>query len=286
LLFPRFVYKYYSCGEAGKIPADLIRGLGEGMDAIERKQQGVRVGTSGWHYAHWRGNFYPADLPANRWLAYYAEQFQTVEINNSFYQLPGEETFRQWHAQTPPGFVFAVKASRFITHMKKLSDPQASTAKFFERVALLGEKLGPILFQLPPRWRPNLERLETFLAALPSKVGHRYAFEFRDPAWLTPAVYEVLARHNAALCIYHFNGRSSPKELTADFTYLRLHGPGGPYQGKYSPDELAEWARECLAWRGRDIFCYFDNDMAGYAPQNARELIEALGRIPAGTSFG
>ncbi len=255
------------------------------MENVERGS--VHVGTSGWHYAHWRGNFYPPELPTGQWLAYYARQVPTVEINNSFYQLPGEETFRQWYAATPPGFVFAVKASRFITHMKKLTDPQTSTAKFFERVTLLGEKLGPILFQLPPHWRPNLERLDAFLGALPA--GRRYAFEFRDPSWLEPAVFEVLAKHNAALCIYNFNRRTTPREITADFIYVRLHGPGGPYQGKYSPQELEEWAREIAAWGGsgqaggRSGYCYFDNDMAGYAPQNAQELTRHLaGMLPTG----
>ncbi len=258
---------------------------------MENAERGsIRVGTSGWHYAHWRGNFYPHDLPAGHWLAYYTRQFPTIEINNSFYQLPGEETFRQWYAATPPGFVFAVKASRFITHMKKLTDPQASTAKFFERVDLLGEKLGPILFQLPPHWRLNLERLDAFLGALPS--GRRYAFEFRDPSWLEPSVYEGLAKHNAALCIYNFNRQTTPREVTADFIYVRLHGPGGPYQGKYSPQELDEWAREITAWsqpgpeqaepgkaKERSVYCYFDNDMAGYAPQNAQELVQELKRL-------
>ncbi len=255
------------------------------MDNADRKD--IRVGTSGWHYAHWQGVFYPQDLPTNRWLAYYAGQFQTVEINNAFYQLPGEATLRDWYAATPPGFLFAVKASRFITHMKKLSDPATSTAKFFERVALLGDKLGPILFQLPPHWHPNLERLDEFLKALPP--GMRYAFECRDPSWLEPdvepALCKVLEQHNAALCIYHFSGRTAPKRLTADFVYVRLHGPGGPYQGKYPPEELEEWAGDIAAWNapkqgpGRAVYCYFDNDMAGYAVQNALELTQDLSRI-------
>lgn len=239
--------------------------------------QRMHIGTSGWHYAHWRGNFYPPELPTSRWLEYYAGVFGTVEVNNSFYQLPSEDTFRMWHATTPPGFTFAVKASRYITHMKKLTDPQTSTARFFERVDLLADKLGPILFQLPPHWGPNPERLDSFLTALP--VEHRYAFEFRDPSWLIPPVYEVLARHHASLCIYNFNRLTSPINRTADFAYLRLHGPGGPYQGKYSPDELANWANEMKPWaeQGSDVYCYFDNDTAGYAPQNARELEGILG---------
>jgi len=254
----------------------------DGAYGSSAKSCRVCIGTSGWHYAHWRGIFYPADLKSSKWLDFYAGKFQTVEINNSFYKLPGEETFRRWRETSPDGFCFAVKASRFITHMKKLTDPQASTAKFFERVALLGDKLGPILFQLPPRWSPNLERLDAFLSELPA--GGKYAFEFRDPSWLIQPVYEILARHNVALCVYDFNRRTSPKERTADFVYVRLHGPGGPYQGKYSPEAIGEWAREIAAWSQpgqgqqseRSVYCYFDNDTAGYAPQNAQELIREL----------
>jgi uncharacterized protein YecE (DUF72 family) len=246
----------------------------------------IYIGTSGWHYPHWRSTFYPPELSTTRWLEYYSKHFSTVEINNSFYQLPGQDTFRQWYNTTPsgtadhPGFLFAVKASRFITHMKKLTDPQTSSAKFFDQIALLKEKLGPILFQLPPHWRPNLERLDQFLAALPA--GYRYTFEFRDPSWLVLPVFNILERHNAALCIYNFNRRVSDKEITADFVYVRLHGPGGPYQGKYSHEELSEWAGDFASWseQGRDVYCYFDNDTAGYAPQNARELIEHLACIP------
>lgn len=236
----------------------------------------IEIGTSGWHYPHWKGTFYPPEMPTSAWLAYYAARFESVEINNSFYQLPSETTFRQWYAATPPDFTFAVKASRFITHMKKLTDPQNSSAKFFERVELLGEKLGPILFQLPPHWHANPERLDVFLAAMPS--GRRYAFEFRDPDWLTPAVYSVLERHNAALCIYHFNRRTAPLEITADFVYIRLHGPGGPYQGSYSTTELEEWARAIAGWvgQGKKIYGYFDNDTAGFAPSNALELKRIL----------
>lgn len=237
---------------------------------------GTWIGTSGWHYSHWKGAFYPADLPSQQWLAYYAAHFRTVEINNSFYKLPGEETFRTWRSSVPEGFVFAVKASRFITHMKKLTDPTTSTALFFERIALLGEKLGPILFQLPPRWRANPERLNSFLAALPG--GHRYAFEFRDADWMTTEIYQILERHHAALCVFHFNRQTAPLQTTADFAYIRLHGPGGPYQGSYSSSELEEWARIIDHWtsQGQAVYSYFDNDMAGFAPHNALELRRLL----------
>jgi uncharacterized protein YecE (DUF72 family) len=165
--------------------------------------------------------------------------------------------------------------------MKKLTDPQSSTAKFFEQVSLLNEKLGPILFQLPPHWGPNPDRLDAFLAALPS--GGRYVFEFRDSSWLIPSIQEILSKHGAAQCIYNFNRFTTGKELTAEFVYIRLHGPGGPYQGKYSPTELDEWSREIANWvsQGRTVYCYFDNDTAGYAPQNALELINRLAHISA-----
>ena len=236
----------------------------------------VHIGTSGWHYQHWRGTFYPPELPAREWLNFYHGQFETVEINNSFYQLPSENTLSTWYSSAPSGFTFAVKASRFITHMKKLTDPQSSSTLFFERISLLGEKLGPILFQLPPRWGPNPERLDAFLAALPG--GFQYSFEFRDPSWLIQPVFAVLANRNAALCIYNFNRLTSPVQITANFVYLRLHGPDGPYQGKYSQEEIAYWAGEIAGWirHGKEIYCYFDNDTAGYAPQNARELVRAV----------
>jgi uncharacterized protein YecE (DUF72 family) len=195
-----------------------------------------------------------------------------VEINNSFYRLPQKKTFEQWRNTVPSGFIFAVKASRFITHMKKLKDPETALATFMERISGLGEKLGPILFQLPPYWRLNLERLEVFLAALPN--GYRYAFEFRDPTWFHPAVYQALAEHEAAFCLYELAGLRSPIELTADFTYLRLHGPGDAYSGCYPTETLKQWADAFLNWAkaSKEVYCYLDNDELGYAAQNAAEL--------------
>jgi uncharacterized protein YecE (DUF72 family) len=166
----------------------------------------------------------------------------------------------------------AVKASRFITHNKKLSDPQSALDKFFPRLEALGKKLGPILFQLPPQWRFNEERLESFLRALPK--GHRYAFELRNPTWLIDPIYRILSSHNAAFCIYHLAGFQSPLEITADFTYVRLHGPGGKYQGSYSEEALREWAAQIRRWRRRlkHIYVYFDNDQEAFAVGNALEL--------------
>lgn len=238
----------------------------------------IRVGTSGWHYAHWRGPFYPPDLPAARMLAFYVRQFLTVEINNSFYHLPAPATLRHWREAVPPEFCFAIKASRYLTHMKKLKDPEAGLARFLPLAEVLGTKLGPILFQLPPRWGCDPERLAAFLAALPA--GHRYAFELRDPTWHTPAVYQLLARHNAAFCVYELAGFQSPIELTADFAYVRLHGPGGKYQGSYDQEALAGWAERLRAWQraGRRSYVYFDNDEAGFAARNARDLCALLAK--------
>ena len=241
-----------------------------------RTQAPVHVGTSGWHYEHWRGPFYPDDLRPHRFLAYYADRFATVEINTSFYRLPSERALATWRETAPPGFLFAVKASRFITHLKKLKDPEGSLAPFLERIARLGEKLGPILLQLPPRWHFDAARLAGFLAALPA--GRRFALEFRDRSWINDRALELLAAHGAAFCIYELDGFLSPREVTADFVYIRLHGPGGPYQGKYSTQTLAGWAEAMAAWsrQGREVFCYFDNDEAGYAVQNAWELQDML----------
>ncbi len=205
-------------------------------------------------------------------MSHYLRHFDTVELNNSFYKLPAPGTFAAWRASTPPGFVFAVKASRFITHNKKLKDPQNALDNFLPRAVELREKLGPVLFQLPPRWRCNPERLEEFLQALPRK--HRYAFEFREMSWHCAPVLEILRRYNAAYCIYELAGFATENEITADWTYVRLHGPGGKYQGSYSDETLRTWARQIKAWesRLRTTYVYFDNDQAGYAAENALRL--------------
>jgi uncharacterized protein YecE (DUF72 family) len=238
----------------------------------------IHIGTSGWHYDHWRRPFYPEDLTQKAFLTFYQQRFHTVEINNSFYQLPSEKTLFDWRESVPPGFIFAVKGSRYITHMKKLKDPGQSVPPLLERIQSLGDRLGPILFQLPPRWRFNEERLGAFLEALPR--DYRYALEFRDPTWLNQEVCRLLRKHSAAFCIYELAGRISPKEVTADFVYIRLHGPGDAYQGRYDRQTLAGWAGAISTWtaQGLTVFCYFDNDEAGYAALNALELQEMLGR--------
>lgn len=241
------------------------------------KKGKAHIGTSGWNYKPWKGTFYPAGLPAKDEFAYFAGKFSTVELNNPFYRLPSAETFAHWKKSAPPGFLFSVKAPRFITHMKKLKSDHNGIHEFLAHAGELKRKTGPLLFQLPPRWKVNTERLEEFLQHLPPR--HRYTFEFRDPTWFRQEVYDLLKRFNCALCIYHLAGYQSPVELTADFVYLRLHGPGGKYQGSYSDKILQDWAARCKQWmkKGMDVFVYFDNDQDGYAAANALRLKELVG---------
>lgn len=238
----------------------------------------IFIGTSGWHYPHWVGPFYPPRLPSIKFLSFYTRHFHTVEINNTFYQLPSKKTLEVWRDGTPKGFLFSCKGSRFITHMKKLKDPEHSTQRFVDAIQVLGSKLGPILFQLPPRWKVNLERLDGFIKVLPKQ--HRFAFEFRDESWLQQETYDLLRQYHAGLCLYHFVGRCSPIEVTADFVYIRLHGPGDSYQGQYGLKGLRPWANRCVEWaqNGKDVFCYFDNDEAGYAVKDALALRNLVDR--------
>ena len=232
----------------------------------------IRIGTSGWHYRHWLGRFYPKELPPRQMFAFYQQHFDTVELNNSFYRLPTPEAFDCWKASAPADFIFAVKGSRFVTHNKKLKEPEQPLKNLLPRAERLGNKLGPILWQLPPKWRRNTERLEEFLQALPQR--HRYAFEFREASWHHESVYDILSRHNAAYCIYELAGFSTEPQVTADFAYVRLHGPGGKYQGSYSKQSLYQWAARMAEWTQKlsAIYVYFDNDQAAYAARNALEL--------------
>jgi uncharacterized protein YecE (DUF72 family) len=245
----------------------------------------IRIGTSGWHYKHWVGRYYPAGLRPDAMLAHYLRDFDTVELNNTFYHLPNETSFDNWRKSTPQRFLFAVKGSRFLTHMIKLKEPQRGLANFLPRAERLRRKLGPILWQLPPKWNVNVERLEEFLAQLPKK--HRYAFELRNPTWMTAGVYDVLRKCNAAFCIYELAGYQSPIEVTADWTYVRLHGPTiHKYQGSYSDDQLAAWAQRIRDWSTtlKAIFVYFDNDDSAYAVENAltlKDLVKNVGRASA-----
>lgn len=232
------------------------------------------IGTSGWHYNHWIGPFYPPEFKPKDFLGFYIQYFDTVELNNPFYHLPKPQVFKGWHQQTPKGFIFSVKASRYITHVKKLKDAKESVEYFLKSAKNLKEKLGPILFQLPPRWNSNPDRLKEFLDILPK--GYLYTFELRDPSWFNEEVYKLLKEYNAALCMYDFNGRLSVKEITADFVYLRFHGPGGKYRGKYSMEFLKQWAQDMKNWKVKAVYCYFDNDDSGFAVDNAKELKQLL----------
>jgi uncharacterized protein YecE (DUF72 family) len=237
---------------------------------------GVFIGTSGWHYKHWIGTFYPPKTPGSKMLAYYYDRFDTVELNNTFYCLPKQSALENWRESTPPNFHFAAKGSRFITHMKKLKDPELAVARYFEAINVLQEKLGPILFQLPPNWEVDAARFEYFLRALPEH--QRYAFEFRNPTWDIPAIYELLSQYRAAYCIFDLAGYLSPLHVSTDLVYIRLHGPGGKYQGSYTDEALRIWAARIREWRdqNRSVYVYFDNDQAGYAAFNALRLKELL----------
>jgi uncharacterized protein YecE (DUF72 family) len=246
----------------------------------------IRIGTSGYHYKHWVGPFYPPKTSPRRMLGFYSQHFDTVELNNTFYRLPPESAFDDWRETTPPNFLFAVKASRFLTHNKRLKDPENALENLLPRAARLGKKLGPILFQLPPKWKVNPSRLEQLLEVLPRR--HRYVFEFRELSWIQPAIDRLLARFNAAFCIYELAGFHSPFTVTTDFAYVRLHGPEqGKYQGSYNDESLRQWSKRIREWARTlsAIYVYFDNDQAGYAATNARILRNMLqeampGRTP------
>lgn len=244
------------------------------MPAKEKK---IHIGTSGWNYKHWRGVFYPEDLSQKEWLDFYQSRFQSVEINNSFYQLPAKSTFRQWKKTVRENFIFAVKASRYITHMKKLKDSTEPVQQFLEHASILDKTLGPVLFQLPPHWHLNRDRFSRFLDFLPRQ--YRYTVEFRDDSWWKEEIYQLLSEYNVAFCIYQLAGTLSPREVTADFVYVRLHGPAREaYQGQYDVQDLAGWAGAFTDWarQGKEIFCFFDNDQNGYAALDALKLQEMV----------
>ncbi len=237
-----------------------------------------RIGCSGWQYRHWRGAFYPADLPQSRWLEYYAERFDTVEVNNSFYRLPAEGLFASWRDRAPRGFVFGVKASRYLTHMKKLKDPAAPLDLLFTRVNELRRKRGPVLYQLPRQLRKNLDRLRGFLDALPRPAHIRQAIEFRHASWYDDEVLRMLEEHGVAMCLHDMAGSTSPRVSLAGFLYVRFHGEHAKYSGAYSTRTLRNWAR-WIVRRGEPAFVYFNNDTGGHAPRDAvrlRAMIENL----------
>ena len=237
----------------------------------------IRIGCSGWQYRDWRGDFYPSDLPANRWLEFYAQQFDTVELNASFYRLPQARTFAAWSRRLPPGFSMAVKASRYLTHTRRLREPAEPLTRLWSRAELLERHLGPMLYQLPPRWKANLERLAAFLAAVP--VGRPQAVEFRDPSWNTPDAYRLLATAGVALCL-HDMPASMPRPVpVGPFAYVRFHGEAGRYGGRYATDVLRTWAERLRGWAAAGVasWVYFNNDIGGHAPRDAHRLRELVG---------
>jgi uncharacterized protein YecE (DUF72 family) len=239
----------------------------------------LRIGCSGWNYAHWRERIYPKGLPPKRWLAHYATLFDTVEINNTFYRLPKVSAVQGWVESSPSGFLFAVKMSRYITHIRRLDGLEQGIPLFYSRIAPLARspKMGPVLWQLPPTFKRDDERLAETLKALPRG---RHCFEFRHPTWYVEEVYSLLRERGAALVI-----PDSPKypfrqiELTADWTFVRFHSGTRGQRGNYSERELQEWAERIGGWREADldVYAYFNNDWEGFAVYNGRRLKELLG---------
>ncbi len=232
----------------------------------------VRIGCSGWEYRHWCGDLYPDGLPVQRWLEHYATLFDTVELNASFYGLPSATVFGSWARRVPVGFRFATKASRYLTHVRRLREPAEPLDRLWTRVRRLGPHLGPMLYQLPPRWKPNLARLDAFLEAVPS--GPPQAVEFRDARWYLPEVRRALNTHRVALCLHDMPGSTTLPEPVGPFVYVRFHGSGTVYGGGYPTHELAEWASRFRAWReaGLDVWAFFNNDIGGHAFRDAARL--------------
>jgi uncharacterized protein YecE (DUF72 family) len=237
----------------------------------------IRVGTSGWHYRHWIDHFYPAGLHSDDWLAFYARYFHCVEINSSFYRLPSTNSIATWLQQAPAGFSFTLKASRYITHMKKLHDCAAPLAEFVRLARRFGGRLAAVLFQLPPRWHVNAQRLADFLDLLPRDLA--CAVEFRDPSWHIDGIYRLLEERGVAFCQFHLAGLSSPPVITARLVYVRLHGPEAPYSGRYPARELRAWADRAKAWdrQGREVCLFFDNDEQAAAIRDAQALQRLVG---------
>ncbi|MCA1571456.1 MAG: DUF72 domain-containing protein [Chloroflexi bacterium] len=238
----------------------------------------MRVGTSGWEYRHWAGGFYPADLHRDRWLEFYADRFDTVELNNSFYRLPTPETFTGWAGRVPDGFQYAVKASRYLTHLRRLREPAEPLERLWTAARSLGPRLGPVLYQLPPRWAPNHERLEAFLAAAPA--GERQAIEIRDPRWYGPQLTTSLEAAGVALCLHDMPGSATLSTRVGPMVYVRFHGAGARYAGRYSPQRLTAWAERMTDWAsaGWPVWAYFNNDIGGHAPRDADRLRSMLAR--------
>lgn len=242
------------------------------MNCMKHKPQ-IRIGTSGYQYDHWVDEFYPSGLSKSHWLEYFSQRFDTVEINNTFYGLPKEDTFDKWRQQVPDDFCFILKFSRYGSHIKRLTNASDTIGLFLERATHLEDKLGPILVQLPPHWNVNCQRLADFLDVAPAE--HRWAVEFRDPSWLCEDVFAILREHNAALCIHDLI-EDHPHEITADWVYLRFHG-GAP-EGNYDAAFLRSVALQIKGYLGDglDVYAYFNNDIHGYAIHNAMDLRESV----------
>ena len=237
----------------------------------------ILIGTSGWTYDGWRGPFYPADIPKKRWLAWYATRFPSTEINGSFYRTPSLEAVRAWREQTPEDFIFAWKASKFITHWKRLGPTSKSSIELMEtRLKVLGPKLGPVLFQLPARFKADRERLASFLKLLPKR--RQYAFEFRDASWYEPKIFGLMRDRNIALCLSDHRDAPSPWEVTASHVYVRGHGPAGDYKDRYPKKTMDVWSDTIMKWKRKQltVYCYFDNDQKSAAPKDAQRLMELV----------
>ncbi len=241
----------------------------------------VLVGTSGWSYRSWRGPFFPNEVMVKHHLQFYASQFLTAELNGVFYRTPTEDAVRGWRDHTPDEFVFAWKASKFITHWKRLTDKSRNSLDLLEsRLRILGGKVGPVLFQLPPQFTADRERLAGFLKLLSRR--RRYVFEFRHASWYEPPILDLLREHDISLCVSDHHDAPAPWQTTASFIYVRGHGPGGRYQGRYPDATLASWARQIRKWKrgGRDVYVYFDNDQKSAAPFDAKRLMAMVERAP------
>lgn len=244
---------------------------------MPKRKPPVLIGTSGWSYASWRGPFFPKPVMVKHHLAYYATQFLTTELNGVFYRTPSLKAVQDWHDRTPDDFIFAWKASKFVTHWKRLGETSRnSLALIEERMAILDKKAGPVLFQLPPQFKADVDRLASFIKLLARR--RRYVFEFRDKSWYSDAILHLLSKHDIGLCLSDHHDAPAPWEATASHVYIRGHGPGGAYKGRYSRRTLEAWARHCEAWRaqGRSVYVYFDNDQKSAAPADALHLASMI----------